>query len=150
VGLRGFFLNKPPAKIKSKRFAEFLDSHDTFRVYKGARLLFASRKDKLAPMLDYIDNCTPYAGGVTVYDRIVGNAAALFLITIKCRTVYSALGSENAIKTLEAAGIGYRFNETIDCIMNDPGTDMCPMEKLSLGKTPNEFYVALKDRIGSR
>jgi hypothetical protein len=136
------------SKIRSKRFSEFLKSPDTFRVYKGARLLFSSRKDKLAPMLDYIDNCMPYAAGVTVYDRIVGNAAALFLITIKCRIVYSALGSENAIKTLEAAGIGYRFNETIDCIMNDPGTDMCPMERLSLGKTPDDFYRALKARIG--
>ncbi|MDP2919127.1 MAG: DUF1893 domain-containing protein [Dehalococcoidia bacterium] len=124
-----------------------MNSQDTFRVYKGSRLLFASRKDKLAPMVDYIENCAPFVEGVTVYDRIVGNAAALLLITINCRTVFSALGSENAIKTLAAAGIKYRFNETIDCIMNDPGTDMCPMEKLSLGKAPDEFFRALKARI---
>jgi hypothetical protein len=98
-------------------------------------------------MVDYIENHTPFTENVTVYDRIVGNAAALLLRSIKCRTVYSALGSENAIKTLEAVGIRYRFNETIECIMNDPGTDMCPMEKLSLGKTPEEFYRALKERI---
>lgn len=135
--------------IRSHRFTEFLNSKDTFRVYRGRRLVFASRKDKLVPMVDYIDNCQPYEEGVTVYDRIVGNAAALLLKTIRCRAVFSELGSENAIRTLEAAGIKHRFNETVDCIMNDPGTDMCPMERLSLGKTPEEFYRALKERMGT-
>ncbi len=134
-------------KIRSKRFAEFTKSLDTFRVYKGSRLLFASRKDKLAPVMEYIDALAPYPPGVTVYDRIVGNAAALLVKTVKAKRVFSELGSLNAIATLEGAGISYRFNETVDCIMNDSGQDMCPMEKLSLGKTPEEFYRALKARF---
>jgi len=134
-------------KIKSQRFSEFVNSKDTFRVYRGRRLVFASRKDKLAPMVDYIDSCRPCAGGVTVYDRIVGNAAALLLKTMRARRVFSELGSENAIRTLDEAGITHRFNRTVDCIMNDPGTDMCPMERLSLGKTPDEFLRALKERM---
>jgi hypothetical protein len=134
-------------KIRSRRFLEFLKSKDTFRVYKGSRLVFASRKDKLMPMVEYIENHAPYEDGVTVYDRIVGNAAALLLKTIRCCSVFSELGSENAIKTLESAGIKYHFNETVDCIMNDSGQDMCPMEKLSLGKNQDEFFSALKERM---
>lgn len=136
-----------PVKIRSRRFIEFLKSTDTFRVYKGNRLLFSSRKDKLVPMVEYIDNYVPYVKGVLVYDRIVGNAAALLLKTIRCRSVLSELGSDNAIKTLKAAGIKYHFNETVDCIMNDSGQDMCPMERLSLGKNPGEFFTALKERM---
>ncbi|HEX9896110.1 MAG TPA: DUF1893 domain-containing protein [Dehalococcoidales bacterium] len=136
-----------PGKIRSQRFDEFLKSKDTFRVYKGSRLLFASRKDRLVPMVKYIEKFNPYEEGVTVYDRIVGNAAALLLKTIRCRSVLSELGSENAIKTLKSAGIRYHFNETVDCIMNDSGQDMCPMERLSLGKNPDEFFRALKERM---
>jgi hypothetical protein len=134
-------------KIRSRRFIEFLKSKDTFRVYKGSHLIFASRKDKLVPMVEYIDNHVLYEKGVIVYDRIVGNAAALLLKTIQCQSVLSELGSENAIMTLKSAGVKYHFNETVDCIMNDSGQDMCPMEKLSLGKNPDEFFSALKERM---
>ncbi len=137
-----------PGKIRSRRFGEFLKSADTFRVYKGRRLLFASRKDRLVPMVEYIENHAPHKEGVTVYDRIIGNAAALLLKTIQCRAVLSELGSENAIRTLKSAGIKFHFNETVDCIMNDSGQDMCPMERLSLGKNPEEFFRALKERMG--
>jgi hypothetical protein len=136
-----------PGKIRSHRFDEFLKSKDTFRVYKGSRLLFASRKDRLVPMVEYIENHTPYEEGINVYDRIVGNAAALLLKTIRCRSVLSEVGSENAIRTLKSAGIKFHFNETVDCIMNDSGQDMCPMERLSLGKNPDEFFRALKERM---
>jgi len=136
-----------PGKIKSQRFIEFLKSKDTFRVYKGSRLVFASRKDRLVPMVEYIESHASCEEGVTVYDRIVGNAAALLLKTIRCRTVLSELGSENAIRTLKSDGIKYHFNETVDCIMNDSGQDMCPMERLSLGKTSDEFFRALKERM---
>jgi hypothetical protein len=135
-----------PGYIRSKRFNEFLTSADTFRVYKGKRILFTSGKDRLAPAVEYIETF-PHEKGVIVYDRIVGNAAALLLKIIRCRTVFSELGSENAIKTLESEGIKYHFNETVDCIMNDSGQDMCPMEKLSLGKSPDEFLKALKERM---
>jgi hypothetical protein len=136
-----------PGHIRSKRFNEFLTSADTFRVYRGKRILFTSGKDKLAPAVEYIKKF-PHGKEVIVYDRIVGNAAALLLQIIGCRTVFSELGSENAVKTLKSAGIKYHFNETVDCIMNDSGQDMCPMEKLSLGKSPEEFLKALKERMG--
>jgi len=31
--------------------------------------------------------------------------------------------------------------------MRDDGKDMCPMEKLSMDKTPEEFYTEMKKRI---
>ena len=135
------------SNIRSRRFIEFLKSKDTFRVYKGSRLVFTSRKDKLVPMVEYIENHAPHEESVMVYDRIVGNAAALLLKTIRCRSVLSELGSENAIRTLKSASIKYHFNETVDCIMNDSGQDMCPMERLSLGKSSEEFFSALKERM---
>jgi hypothetical protein len=138
-----------PGKIRSKRFTEFLKSRDTFRVYRGNQLLFISCKDKLAPVVEYIDSFVPYKKGVVVYDRIVGNAAALLLETIRCRLVLSELGSKNAIKTLNSAGIKYHFSETVDCIMDDSGENMCPMERLSLGKSPEEFLKALKNRMSA-
>lgn len=132
--------------ITSKRFAAFAKSQDTFRVYKGSRLLFSSRNKMLTPLLEYLEKGIPPVKNVTVYDRITGNAAALLLKSIGTTRVMSELGSQNAIKTLNEAGIKYNFNKITDCIMNNDGTAICPMEKLSLGKTSEEFYLVLKSR----
>lgn len=139
-----------PIKTKNQKFEEFLTGQDTLRIYKGERLVFASNKERLLPILEYMDRFAPYEESVVVFDRVVGNAAALLLNLIKCGEVFSELGSENAIRTLESSGIKYHFNETVPCIENDNRQDMCPMEKMSLGKNPEDFYRALKQHQRTR
>lgn len=124
-------------------FNDFLASNDTLRVYKDNRLLFDSNKDRLLPILEYIDKFIAHERDVTVFDRIVGNAAALLLKKVFCQEIYSSLGSELAAKTLNNYGIRYHFTQIVPCIQNATGEDICPMEKLSIGKSPEEFYEAV-------
>ena len=124
-------------------FDEFLASDDTLRVYQGNKLLFSSTKERLIPLLEYIDsyghNLKP-----AIFDKVVGNAAVLLSIKAGCRRVYSPLGSQLAAKTLSRYSIEYHFTESVPYIRNSSGEDMCPMEKLSLNKEPEEFYTLLK------
>jgi hypothetical protein len=133
--------------MRDSKFSGFLASDDTLRVYKDDRLLFASDKERLLPLVDYIDTCVPYESEVTVFDRVVGNAAALLLYRISCREIYGELGSTLAAGTLNQFGIQYQFIETVPYIENNRRDGMCPMEELSLNKTPAEFYQALRERI---
>ena len=133
--------------MRDSKFSEFLTSDDTLRVYKDGRLLFTSNKERLLPLIDYIDSCAPYESEVTVFDRVVGNAAALLIHKISCREIYGELGSELAAGTLNQFGIRYQFVETVPYIENNRRDGMCPMEELSLNKTPTEFYEALLERI---
>ena len=128
--------------MKARLFSEFLVSSDTLRVYSEDRLIFTSNKDGLLSLLEYASKFSHYEKDVTVFDRVVGNAAALFLTRIFCRKVYSPLGSELAVKTLCRFGIGYHFTEIVPYIQNRGQEGMCPMEKLSLNKDPEEFYEA--------
>jgi len=123
-------------------FNEFLVSSDKLQVYSGDRLIFTSSKDGLLSLLEYMARFSPLKKDVTVFDRVVGNAAALLLKRISCREVYSPLGSELAVKTLRRFGIEYHFTEVVPYIRGRGQQDMCPMEKLSLGKSPEEFYQA--------
>ena len=102
-------------------FSEFLVSNNTLQVYEEDRLIFASNKDRLLPLLEYIDNFAPYEKDVTVFDRVVGNAAALLLKKLFCNEIYSPLGSELAAKTLSSFGISYHFTEIVPYIQNSSG-----------------------------
>ena len=133
-------------KLNGRLFHDFLASDDTLWVYSGERLLFTSAKDGLLPLLDYIDEFAPCEEGVTVFDRVVGNAAALLLVKAACRRVYSSLGSELAARTLSNHAIEYHFSETVPYIRDASRRGMCPMERLSLNKSPDEFYQVVKLR----
>ena len=128
-------------------FHKFLVSEDTLRVYDGDRLVFSSNKDRLLPLLEYLDRFASRYRQVVVFDKIMGNAAALLCVKAGCREVYSPLGSRLAIKTLEKHGIEYHFTKIVPHIQKPDGSDMCPMEKLSIGKGPEEFYQAMMGLI---
>jgi hypothetical protein len=131
-------------------FARFVSSSDTFRAYHKGKLIFKSKKDRLIPLLEYIDTFVPQVQGVVIFDRIVGNAAALLLKKALCLEIYSPLGSEIAAQTLSEQGIKYHFSRTVPHIANKAGDDICPMEKLSLGKSSEEFFQALCQLRGKR
>ena len=127
-------------------FEEFVKSTDTLRVYEGDRLLFTSNKDGLKPMLEYINKKLPRQKKVGIFDKIVGNAVALLAVIADCQEVYSPLGSELAIKTLNSYSIKYHFTRVVPYIQARDGQGLCPMEKLSLDKSPEKFYEVLKQR----
>ena len=126
----------------------FIQSKDTLWVYKDMELIFRSRKELLIPLLDYIKAFVPRVKDVVVFDRIVGNAAAVLLEEALCLEVYSPLASQVAVHSLEEFGISYHFLKIVPNILNREGNDICAMEKLSLGKPPGEFYRAIKNIKG--
>jgi len=125
-------------------FNEFLLSSDTLRVYKDEKLLYSSNKDRLLPLLEYIDSLAPHHQQVVIFDKIMGNAAALLSVKASCQEVHSPLGSQLAIKTLDRHNIEYHLSEIAPYIQNRSREDMCPMEKLSLNRSPEEFYEAVR------
>jgi hypothetical protein len=128
----------------SHLFNYFSASKDNLRAYHGAELVFSSKDSGLAPLVDYVIKFVPEAGEVLVFDRVVGNAAALLLKLARCTEVWSSLGSERAAQTLSNFGIGYHFVSEVPYILNRQSSDICPFEKLSMGKTPDEFYETIK------
>jgi hypothetical protein len=129
-------------------FKNFCESSNSLRVYEDERLIFSSSEKMLLPLLQYIEEMSSKHRQVVVFDKIAGNAAALLLVTAGCSEVYSPLGSELAVDTLTKHSIRYYIQKIVPFITR-PGTDvMCPMEKLSIGKTPESFYNELKQRRG--
>lgn len=138
-----------PANRYQQLYADFVASADTLRVYKGDSLVFNSTEDRLLPLLEYIRALAESYTDVVIFDRIVGRAAALLCIKARSRTVFSPLGSRFAAEAFEQYGIEYYLEQIVPFITTADKTDMCPMEKLSLGKSPEEFYHAVIHRLSS-
>ena len=124
----------------NRLFSEFRRSQDTVRIYLSDKLLFRSTEKGIRPLLAYLQEFHPYPEGITVFDRVVGNAAAMLLKKAACRKVYSIVGSEIAAETLKRLGIAHSFLKVVPFIINRAGDGMCPFEKASIGKSPDEFY----------
>ena len=122
-------------------YDDFLTSPDTLRVYSEENLLFSSEKDRLIPLVEYL-NTPDRPDKVVIMDRVTGNAAALLSILAGCTVNYSPLASEIAVGTLDKYAVTYHFKETVPYIQRPNSEEMCPMEKLSLEKAPEEFYKA--------
>ena len=116
-------------------------------MYEGEELVFSSQKDRLLPLMEYLGHFAAEHNGVVILDKIIGNAAALLAIKAGCREVFSPLGSELAVQTLEKYGTTYHFTKTVPTIQRADGEDMCPMEKLSIGKGPDDFCQTMIDII---
>ncbi len=105
-----------------------------------------SYNNALQPLLEYIEGFVPEHEHVVIFDKVMGNAAALLSIKARCQEVYSPLGSQLAVATLEKHGISYHLAEIIPCIQKPDGREMCPMEELSISKDPEEFYEIMRNR----
>jgi len=140
---------KSTATSLRNNFQDFLNSSDTLQIYLEEKLVFSSTKDRIIPLLEYIDRLNPESGlgPSIIFDRIMGNAAALLSVKAGAVEVFSPLGSQLGIETLNKYRIKYHFNKIVPFIKKDDSEDMCFMEKLSTGKTPDEFYQAVKQII---
>jgi len=126
-------------------FDKFVTSDNTLQVYKGNKLIFSSDKDRLLPLVEYIGKFASKHRNAVIFDKIMGRAAALLCIKANCREVFSPLGSQLAVDVLGKNGIKYHLVRTVPCIQRPNQTDMCPMEALSIGKEPEEFYRLIKN-----
>jgi hypothetical protein len=123
---------------------------NALQVYEGNNLIFSSEKPMLAPLLEYIETYAQHHKAVVIFDKILGNAAALLSVLAHCHEAYSPLGSELAIKTLNKYGIVYHITRVVPYIQKPSMTEMCPMEKLSIDKEPEEFYQIVKQKKPSQ
>ncbi len=133
--------------MDADNFEEFLKSSDTLRVYKDDSLVFSSKKNMLLPLMEYIDVYENGNRDVIIFDKIIGNAAALLAIFARCGEVASPVGSKTAVATLERYGVKYRLLTVVDQVKQTDGKN-CPMEELSAGKDPDGFYRIMKNMLG--
>ncbi|HPG38649.1 MAG TPA: DUF1893 domain-containing protein [bacterium] len=117
-------------------------------IEKDGNIIFQSIDPMLKPLYTCLAEKRAQLKGATVYDKIVGRAAAYLCIIGQVKEIYTPLASESAISVLKEHNIKITPGKIIPLIMNRDNTDTCPMEKLAMSCTgPEDFYQALQVRM---
>lgn len=77
--------------------------------------------------------------GAFVADRVIGRGAALLLVMGHVSQVFAQLISEQAVQVLQAAEIAVDYDTVVPNIINRGGTDICPIEKLTMNISEPEI-----------
>ena len=84
--------------------------------------------------------------GAITADRVIGRGAALLLAFGHVSRVYAQLISEQAFQVLLDAKINVEFDKIVPNIINRVGTDICPVEKLTMNVTdPMVAFEKIKE-----
>ncbi len=95
------------------------EEEQTLRVYAGDTLLFSSNRNWLYPLLDfeiYLQSISDDPRGMVVYDKVVGKAAALFLIHLGIRQVEAGILSEPAKLAFERYQVRFSYHQLVNRI----------------------------------
>ena len=110
-------------------------------VVRDGRLLFSSQLPGIQPLLDALDNNV--LPGSAVADKIMGRAAAMVVALGQANAVHAPVMSQSAVDVLTDSGILHCADTLVPCILNEEGTDTCPLE------IATEFTVVPEKGVGA-
>ncbi|HEU17942.1 MAG TPA: DUF1893 domain-containing protein [Deltaproteobacteria bacterium] len=133
-------------ELSRELFHLFLTSEDTLWISRDNSIIYRSEKKGIAPLVDYITEYKPSDSDkdVVVYDRVIGNAAAVLLEKLSCKAAFTHTVSNAALETMNNLGINCFHVEVVSHIKNRQGDGPCPFEEVSIGKSADEFLEFLK------
>ena len=122
----------------------FNDKKLSFVLSKGDKIIYRSKKQRLIPLLFCLKKYKAQMRGALVFDKVVGRAAALLLLYGGVKKVITPLISRGALIVLKRGGAKVEYEKIVKCILNVKGDDLCPMEKMSRGKTVTQFAKTMR------
>lgn len=132
--------------LSRELFHLFLASEDTLWISQNDNIIYRSDKKGIVPLVEYITEHSQSEKDVIIYDRIIGNAAAVLLGKLLCKKAYTHTVSNEALKTMNNLGINCFHVEAVPHIINRAGNGICPFEEASIGKSTDEFLEYLKSQ----
>jgi len=114
-------------------------------ILEADRVIFRSRAAAIKPVIRFIKSGGRERGAdsLVIYDKYVGRAAALLMSLVSPKLVCTPVLSESGEQTLKQFDIPFQADRRVKYLMGIASADMCKWEKMTLGKTPEEFWAML-------
>ncbi|UCE25286.1 MAG: DUF1893 domain-containing protein [Candidatus Zixiibacteriota bacterium] len=125
-------------------YERFLNSKWSLVITESDRIIFRSRATAIKPLIRYLKQHHKPGRQVIIYDKYVGRAAALLMVLIKPVKVFTPVISFGGEETLKEFQVPYKAQKRVEYLMGMASDEMCRWEKMTIGKTPEEFRDMLK------
>jgi len=143
------------AEILGIGAAVFVRARDSIRaegtscvVIRGEEVVHTADGRGVAPLLALYKEDIGKLAGSSVVDRIIGKAAAMILVLAGVRSVYGDVMSLAAQTYLSARGIPFGYGQSVERILAQNGTDLCPIESSVLAiDDPAAGLAAITQRV---
>ena len=113
-------------------------------LHNGKRV-YTSDKSGLRPLVWCIIECKDKYGSCTLYDKVVGLAAArLIAYSAMISKVITPLASKLAEEHLRTNKIKIDAGKVVDNILTKDRSDICPMEQRAMKMDNKAFFLELK------
>lgn len=118
-------------------------------VIRDLEVLAKSTDRGIKPIYDVYTRDNNLLKDSYVADRVIGKAAAIFLINGGIRGLYTDLISEVAIEEFSGTDIKVEYETKVPFILNREGNDLCPIENIAKNSKDvdeliagiNEFFI---------
>ena len=108
-------------------------SSDSLVVVKDGNILISKQKGGIRPLFDAVSELGDEMEGSCVADKVMGKAAAALCISAGVKGVYTPVMSRAAKGLLANNGIIHSTHLLAPWILNKDRSDLCPLEKLTMG-----------------
>lgn len=126
-------------------FDQFQQSGKSLVIIKDDELVYQSDRNALDPLIQFIKEKRHLEGGFVIFDKYIGRAAALLMTFLKPKKVYTPVISQFGREEFERFGIDYHFDKEVKYLMGVASDNMCRWEKMTVGKTPDQFWQMLTE-----
>jgi len=109
--------------------------------YSG-RSIFESKDSGLKPVVELFKRFDNLEGSLVI-DKMVGKAAASFLLKMKPDHIHAKVISKPALKLMNEYGQSFSYDEKIPFVLGKDGKSMCPFEKLVLEMDDPEEIIRI-------
>jgi hypothetical protein len=93
------------------------------------------RRQGVIDLFQLLSDEPAFLQGASMADRVVGRGAALLMVKGGVKEVFAFVLSQPALDVLRQAGITISYDTLQPNIINRTGTDICPVEKLTVDTT---------------
>jgi hypothetical protein len=123
----------------------FMGKKWSFVLIRGGQIVFRSKSERLKPLICSINKHKKEMRGATVFDKVIGRAAAILLSYSKVKEVWTPIISRGGKNILQKNKIKTEYKREVENIMNQKGDDLCPMEKMSLAEGNKIIDILLRN-----
>jgi hypothetical protein len=111
---------------------ERLNSGESVLVVVKKGLVIAERQGRgIRPLFETVQQLGRRVEGSSIADKVIGKAAALLCIHYRVSAIYTPVMGLNAQRILDQYNLYYEADRIVPCILNNDGTDSCPLEKIT-------------------